>query len=50
VGFRRLMSHDHVLKGTDSMTGTVFGGRTVFKLTKPSHVMSSEIQATREIQ
>lgn len=39
------MSCDHVLKGTDSMTGTVFGGRTVFNLTKPSHVMSSEIQA-----
>jgi hypothetical protein len=27
------------------MTGTVFGGRTVFNLTKPSHVMSSETQA-----
>lgn len=27
------------------MTRTVFGGRTVFNLAKPSHVMSSEIQA-----
>jgi hypothetical protein len=41
----RLMSCDHILKGTDRMTGTVFRGRTVFNLTKPSHVMSSEIQA-----
>jgi len=31
------MSCDHVLKGTDSTTGTVFGGRTVFNL--QNHLM-----------